>query len=215
MTGRPEPLFPLFASLETLDGVGPKTAQHFAGLGVSAPRDLIFTLPHAVINRQKRDTIAGAEALSVVTVAVEVIAHRPGRTKGAAYRVTVEDTQASFQLVFFHARGNYWSKVLPVGERRIVSGKIEFFDGIAQMVHPDLLFRKKKNKASRHSSRYIRCLRVLHKSRCTRRRGVLCRMFRSFPNGLIHNNFYQQIGQHLPKRLKRHMPRHQKLTFRL
>jgi len=147
MTGRPEPLFPLFASLETLDGVGPKTAQHFAGLGVSAPRDLIFTLPHSVINRQKRDTIAGAEALSVVTVAVEVIAHRPGRTKGAAYRVTVEDTQASFQLVFFHARGNYWSKVLPVGERRIVSGKIEFFDGIAQMVHPDFIVQEEEEQS--------------------------------------------------------------------
>ena len=33
MTGRPEALFPLFAKLETLEGVGPKTAQTLPSLG--------------------------------------------------------------------------------------------------------------------------------------------------------------------------------------
>ena len=32
---RPEALFPLFADLETLEGVGPKTAQAFGALGVT------------------------------------------------------------------------------------------------------------------------------------------------------------------------------------
>ncbi|MFT6446838.1 MAG: ATP-dependent DNA helicase RecG [Sulfitobacter pontiacus] len=52
MTGRPEALFPLFAKLETLEGVGPKTAQNFAQLGVMAPRDLLFTLPYSGIDRR-------------------------------------------------------------------------------------------------------------------------------------------------------------------
>ena len=34
---RPEALFPLFADLETLEGVGPKTAQAFGALGVTKP----------------------------------------------------------------------------------------------------------------------------------------------------------------------------------
>ena len=37
MTGRPEPLFPLFAGLETLDGVGPKTAKLMEQMGVETP----------------------------------------------------------------------------------------------------------------------------------------------------------------------------------
>ena len=45
MSGRPEILFPLFAGLETLDGVGPKTARTFAQMDVEKPRDLLFTLP--------------------------------------------------------------------------------------------------------------------------------------------------------------------------
>jgi ATP-dependent DNA helicase RecG len=49
----------------------------------------------------------------------------------------VEDAATSFQLVFFHAREDYLQRILPTGARRVVSGKVELFDGIAQMVHPD------------------------------------------------------------------------------
>jgi ATP-dependent DNA helicase RecG len=51
--------------------------------------------------------------------------------------VTVVDAQTSFQVVFFHARGDYVQRQLPVGEKRLLSGRVELFDGIAQMVHPD------------------------------------------------------------------------------
>ncbi|WP_298969692.1 ATP-dependent DNA helicase RecG [uncultured Roseobacter sp.] len=137
MTGRPERLFPLFAELRTLQGIGPKTAAHMVALGVEAPRDLLFTLPYSGIDRRLRPTIEGAVLPATLTVAVTVGRHMAARAKGGAYRIHVEDAETFFQLVFFHARGDYWSKALPEGSRRIVSGKVEAFDGIAQMVHPD------------------------------------------------------------------------------
>ena len=137
MSGRPEPLFPLFAGLETLDGVGPKTSQHFAQLHVIAPRDLLFTLPVSGIDRSLSQTVQGAVLPATLTVPVQIGTHRPARTKGGAYRIHVEDAQTSFQLVFFHARGDYLKRQFPQGERRVVSGRVELFDGIAQMVHPD------------------------------------------------------------------------------
>ncbi|KUJ85892.1 ATP-dependent DNA helicase RecG [Ruegeria marisrubri] len=137
MTGRPEILFPLFAELETLEGVGPKTAQLFRQVEIETPRDVLFWLPYAVVDRRRRDTIKGAEIPSTLTVEVTIGAHSPPRNKGGAYRVHVEDAQTAFQLVFFHARGDYLKRVLPQGARRVVSGKLELFDGMAQMVHPD------------------------------------------------------------------------------
>ena len=137
MTGRPEILFPLFAELETLDGVGPKTAKLLEALDISKPRDLLFTLPQSGVDRRKRATVQGAELPGVVTVEVTVGQHRAAPRKGAAYRVTVEDAATAFQLVFFHAREDYLKRILPTGARRIVSGKVELFDGMAQMVHPD------------------------------------------------------------------------------
>ena len=139
MSGRPEALFRLFASLETLDGIGPKTAQHFAGLGISMPRDLLFLLPHSVIDRRPVETLDGVDLPAVVTVTVTVGAHRAAQNKSGPYRVTVTDGQSAFQLVFFHARSDYWKRALPVGSRKIVSGKAERFDGQAQMPHPDFI----------------------------------------------------------------------------
>ena len=137
MSGRPEQLFPLFASLETLEGVGPKTAKLLEQTGVEAPRDVLFSLPYAVVDRTRRDTIKGAELPVTLTVTVTVGVHRAPSRRGAAYRVHVEDAQADFQLVFFHAHDQYLRNILPGGTKRVVSGKLELFDGMAQMVHPD------------------------------------------------------------------------------
>lgn len=137
MSGRPEILFPLFGDLSGLKGIGPKTAETLGHMGIEVPRDLLYTLPHSVVDRRLRDTVQGAELPATLTVEVQIGQHRPPRTKGGAYRVQVEDARTAFQIVFFHARGDYVAKILPFGARRIVSGKVEFFDGMAQMVHPD------------------------------------------------------------------------------
>ena len=141
LTQRPEPLWPLFAALDTLDGVGPKTVQALGQMDVAAPRDLLFTLPHAVVDRRLRDTVKGADLPGIVTVPVLIGQHRPGATRAQPYRIEVDDAAMRFQLVFFHARGDYLSKILPTGARRIVSGRVELFDGIAQMVHPEHILR--------------------------------------------------------------------------
>jgi len=141
MTGRPPALFPLFAGLETLDGVGPKTAKAYAQIHIDKPRDLIFTLPHSGIDRARRASIAEVPPGNVVTVEVEVGAHTPAPSRGRPYRVQVQDAQTSFQLVFFHANRDYLQRQLPTGQRRVISGKVELFDGIAQMPHPDHILR--------------------------------------------------------------------------
>ena len=137
MSGRPEVLFPLFGSIENLQGVGQKTAASFAQMKISAPVDLLFTLPQGLIDRRQRDSIRGADFPSVLTVEVAIIRHQAARTRGGAYRVLVSDGKTEFQLVFFHGRSRYLESHLPEGSKRVVSGKVEMFDGLAQMVHPD------------------------------------------------------------------------------
>ncbi len=138
---RPAALFPLFAGLETLDGVGPKTAKAMAGLGVERPKDLLFLLPHSGIDRSRRASVRDVLPPATVTVEVTVGSHFPPKSKGRPYRIAVRDAALEFQLVFFHARGDYLTKLLPTGQRRLVSGRVELFDGIAQMVHPDHVLR--------------------------------------------------------------------------
>ncbi len=139
---RPPVLNPLFGSLTSLSGVGPKLEKLFARLlDREAPRviDLLFHLPSGVIDRRARPKLRDVQDGQVITVAVTVLRHRPGppHRSRAPYRIETEDDTGTLTLTFFHARKDYLEKLLPVGETRYVSGTAEFYDGMLQIVHPD------------------------------------------------------------------------------
>ncbi len=135
--GRPEILFPLFAEATALDGVGPKMAKALERVEITRPRDMLFTPPTGVIDRRLKPTVAGAREGDVVTVEIVVGVHHPPPRKGRPYRVHVQDSGAEFLLIFFHPRADWLQRTLPTGQRRVVSGKVEIFDGVLQMPHPD------------------------------------------------------------------------------
>ncbi|ROU04019.1 ATP-dependent DNA helicase RecG [Histidinibacterium lentulum] len=137
MSGRPEPLWPLFSGLEVLDGIGPKTAKTLVQAGIATPRDMAYTLPYAGTDRRLKSSIREVVPPATVTVKVRVGRHMPPTARGRPYRVAVDDAQTEFLLVFFHARDDWLRRQLPTGQTRIVSGQVELFDGVGQMVHPD------------------------------------------------------------------------------
>ena len=137
MSGRPDILWPLFGSLQGLDGIGPKIAQTLEKSGIGKPRDLLMSLPYSGVDRRRRDTIRGVSPPAICTVEVEVGAHHPPASRGRPYRVFVRDAETDFMLVFFNARPDWLRKQLPTGQRRLISGRIEMFDGMVQMTHPD------------------------------------------------------------------------------
>ncbi len=140
---RPLVLSPLFASLTSLPGVGPKLEKLYARLlDREAPRvvDLLFHLPSGVIDRRARPKLNEVQAGQVVTVAVTVDEHRPPprNRPRAPYRiVTSDDTGQTLTLTYFNAREDYLRKLLPEDETRYVSGTAELYDNTLQMVHPD------------------------------------------------------------------------------
>ena len=134
---RPPILFPLFAEIRTLDGVGPKLEKLISV--VAGPRlvDLIFYLPVGVIDRSYRPPLARAEPGRLATVTVNVLSHHPPHDRRQPYRVLCSDDTALLELAFFHAHADYLKRVLPLGSQRILSGKIERFRDKLQMTHPD------------------------------------------------------------------------------
>ncbi len=141
MSARPEILFPLFGDLTQLPGIGPKTAKTLAQIGIGKPRDLVFTLPYAGVDRSRVDTVQGVVPPKTATVKVTVGRHIPPRQKGRPYRIEVTDAKTTFQVVFFHASPDWLARQLPTGQKRVISGKLEIYDGVAQMVHPDHILR--------------------------------------------------------------------------
>ena len=127
-------------------GVGEKSAKAFAGLKITKPRDLIFTLPHAVVDRRVVHSVQGLPAPQTLSVRVRVVKHMPARGRGKPYRIIVEDAQTTIELIFFHSRGDYLERILPMGEERLISGKLEVFDHRAQMVHPEYILKPEEQE---------------------------------------------------------------------
>ncbi|MDU0339224.1 ATP-dependent DNA helicase RecG [Bosea rubneri] len=141
---RPSILDPLFAPATTLAGVGPKLGKlldKFLGDESHDARviDLLFHLPSGAIDRRPSESIAEAPIGEIATFAARVSEHRPPPpTKAKApYRILVEDETGDVTLVFFHADVRHLLQTLPVGAYRLISGKLELWDGMRQMVHPD------------------------------------------------------------------------------
>jgi len=141
---RPTELFPYFADIETLNGVGPKTRDLIGKAMGTRTRDLAFTAPTGVIDRTYRPTIADAVAGDVTTFEVTVGKHSPPRNSSQPYKVRVYDDTDEMDVVFFKAHPRTVEKNLPEGETRIISGTTEAFNARLQMTHPDYVLAPDK-----------------------------------------------------------------------
>jgi len=141
---RPEILFPLFQDITALPGIGPRLAALLAKLTGPRVKDVLWLKPSSLVDRRHKVGIAEAPEGQIVTIQAQVEEHFPGRRKGQPYKVRLYDPTGFLHLIYFHPRGDYLSKLLPVGETRIISGKVERFGSEIQMVHPDLVMSEKE-----------------------------------------------------------------------
>ncbi len=136
---RPQILFSLFVPVSSLAGVGPRIAALIEKVAGGRILDLIWHLPTGIIDRRFAPTIREAPEGAIATMTVDVDSHQPppAHRSRLPYRVRCSDGTGEMTLVFFHARPDYLQRVLPVGTKQVVSGRVEMFDGQVQMTHPD------------------------------------------------------------------------------
>ena len=135
---RPAEIFQLFASTTSLAGVGAKLASVLEKRVGQHVIDVLRHLPIGLIDRSQRPSLANVDDGAIATFDLLVIKHdRPPRGVRRPYRVFCENETGALELVFFHAHDDYVAKQLPIGERRLISGRVELFQGRVQMAHPD------------------------------------------------------------------------------
>ena len=149
---RPPLLDPLFRSLRSIKGVGPRLSALLTRF-FGAPEgqeaialDVLMHMPADVIDRRRMTGIAGTFHNHVATLKLHVDRHvSPPRDKQhLPHRVYAHDETGEIQLVFFRAQGGWVERALPVGEERYVSGTIGFFQGEKQITHPDYIVEVEK-----------------------------------------------------------------------
>ena len=137
---RPAILDPLFAPVTALPGIGAQLAKLFERLAGPLVVDLLWHLPSGIVDRRASPPIKEFQRDQIVTIAVRVEAHQPGRGP-RPYRIICTDPTGRLTLTYFNVKGDYLTRLLPIGAERVVSGRVEFYNGAPQIAHPDLVLR--------------------------------------------------------------------------
>ena len=134
---RPQILFPLFAEVSTLKGVGPKVLPLIQKLAGPLVRDLLFLVPSGLVIRQPMtavDAVEGQVGLFEIMVDRLIVPGKPG----APIKVRASDATGFVHLIWFGGSTQHIDRLLPKGQTRLVSGKVERFNNEVQIVHPDI-----------------------------------------------------------------------------
>ena len=134
---RPDILNPLFAEVTVLKGVGPALAKPLDRLGLARVVDVAFHLPTGFIDRVTRDELDMADAGRTIAITLNPREIRSGNGRGPT-RVQATDAAGNYvSLLYFGGHPGWAKKLLPIGEPRRVSGKLEMYGQDLQIVHPD------------------------------------------------------------------------------
>ncbi len=124
----------------TLKGIGKKTAEALAEMGIVTVLDMVYNLPRRYddytqllfINQLRPDTIA--TVIGKVTYAQTRVAQSGRRD----FFVTLEDATGKLAVTFFGM--HYLAATITVGKQLVVSGKVGIFRQQFQMANPQWEF---------------------------------------------------------------------------
>ena len=105
---------------------------------------MLLHLPEKWVDRRVRDTFDALELGEVATVRGEVHAYHRPYSERSPHRIQLFDGTGFLTLSFFRADGRWLQGQFPIGAERIVSGRVDDFNGERQMTHPDYIVDPKR-----------------------------------------------------------------------
>lgn len=134
---RPNLLFPLFAPLTSLRGIGPRMGPLYTKLCGEHVVGLLLHLPSGVIDRSYNPELKYADRDRVATLTLTIMEHSPPKRPKLPYRIVGTSGAEQVVISYFNAKGDYLSKLYPTNKQVVVSGMLERYHGNWAMNHPD------------------------------------------------------------------------------
>lgn len=151
---RPEILNYLFSSLINLKGVGEKTLKDYKKLLFSEKNlqeneqlriaDLLFHLPEKILERKRIANIDDSYLGNYVIAEIKVINHINPANRKLPYQINCFLGNRIFSLTYYNYYETYLKNKFKENAELAISGKLEKFIDIYQIVHPDYIFPKNK-----------------------------------------------------------------------
>ena len=128
--------FFLFSSVDSIPGVGKKTAVYLKKKKIEKVSDLLWDLPYSLTDRSQSTTLNKLEIGKIFTIRVKIVKHNFPRIRNLPSKVICKDEYGGIDLIFFNSREGYIRKILPLNEWVLVSGKINYFRNRYQITNP-------------------------------------------------------------------------------
>ena len=142
---RPEDIFGLFSSLLNINGVGEKKIQLLEKKIGPYIINLLFYLPIKYVNRFENTSLKNINHGEILTCEVEIIEINIQpynfRKKNNISKIITfginEEKNIRLDIIYFGQNTQYLKNIYKLGNRILISGKFESFNGLGQVVHPD------------------------------------------------------------------------------
>ena len=151
----------LLKPLSNLNGVGAALLSNFRNI---LPNhrivDLLFHLPVNLVSRNLASSDDIYREGDIVTIKIEIDKYKHNYNRNSPFSViadlefplkyckSAEKTSLSdisqvknIYLDFFHLKKDYIEKILPIGQHRIISGRLTIYRDNIHIIHPDYIFK--------------------------------------------------------------------------
>ena len=127
----------LLSNINSINGIGAKTASLFKKKNINTIFDLLWNLPRDFVDRGSIYSVNQLEIGKIQTIKVLVKKYNFPRIRNLPNRVTCEDPTGKIDCVFFNSYEGYIRKILPLNQEVTISGKINFYNKKYQIVNPN------------------------------------------------------------------------------
>jgi len=127
----------LLQDINRIKGIGTKTTKLFKKKKINTIFDLLWNLPRNSIDRTNLLKINELQIGKIQTITVNVIKYNFPRIRNLPNRVFCEDDTGKIECIFFNSYEGYIKKILPVGSKITISGKIGYYKKKYQITNPN------------------------------------------------------------------------------
>ena len=125
----------LLSDINTITGIGTKTANLLRKKNINTVFDLLWSLPRDYVDRRNLVKINELQIGKVQTIIVDINKYNFPRVRNLPNKVICKDDTGELDCIFFNSYEGYIKKILPINSRVTVSGKIGYYKKKYQIIN--------------------------------------------------------------------------------
>ena len=142
----------LLSDLSILKGVGNKTTNLLKKKKINNIFDLLWKLPKSYTDRSLSSEIKDLKLGEIQTVTIVPKKYSFPRIRNLPNRVICSDETGELDCIFFNSYEGYIKKILPIGKKVTISGKIGRFRNKYQLTNPKYISENSSLIKQKHNT---------------------------------------------------------------